>query len=133
MAKDTHCLDEAHGQTVKVIAQLLPHLPVENKYKVVFMERPMEEVLKSQQIMLDQEQGYPLYLDVAYKSQLKKVKAWLEVQPNIEVKFVSYSEVLDAPDNNCAEIKNFIGTELNVTAMCQCIDPALHRVENPHW
>ena len=52
---DKSWLPNAKGKVVKVIAQLLPYLPSNYDYKVIFMRREMGEVLKSQQIMLGKE------------------------------------------------------------------------------
>lgn len=49
---DTAWVAEAQGQAVKIISQLLKHLPATYDYKVIFMRRHMDEVLASQQKML---------------------------------------------------------------------------------
>ncbi len=53
LRQDRDWLKEAKGKVVKIVAQLLPFLPKEHAYRVVFMERDLNEVLKSQQVMLD--------------------------------------------------------------------------------
>ncbi|MBK6374535.1 MAG: hypothetical protein IPF67_15705 [Saprospiraceae bacterium] len=45
-------LPEAKGKVVKIIAQLLSHLPANYHYQVIFMERDVLEVIASQQKML---------------------------------------------------------------------------------
>ena len=52
LAKDNSCIKEAPGKAVKVISQLLEYLPNEYQYKVIFMLRSIEEIIKSQQKML---------------------------------------------------------------------------------
>ena len=46
----------AGGMAVKVIAQLLVHLPPQFKYKIVFVQRELDEILASQEKMLQRSQ-----------------------------------------------------------------------------
>src|SRR5258708_14584151 len=52
LPKDPSLIAEAEGKVVKVISQLILSLPSEHEYRVVFMQRPLPEVLKSQDEML---------------------------------------------------------------------------------
>ena len=52
LPKQPNRIDEAEGKVVKVISQLLLSLPPGRNYKVIFMERPLPEVLASQDEML---------------------------------------------------------------------------------
>ncbi len=45
-------LQDAPGKAVKVIYRLLEYLPDDYHYQVLFMQRPLEEVIASQQLML---------------------------------------------------------------------------------
>src|SRR5262249_14512582 len=50
---DKSYLRAARGKAVKVISFLIKELPDENDYRVVFMRRDLDEVLTSQQKMID--------------------------------------------------------------------------------
>jgi len=82
---------QATGKVIKVIAQLLPHLSSRFEYRIVFMERDLEEVVISQRKMLDRlgkrkaDDVYPLTLIETYKKQLQKAKRWLSSRENIKV------------------------------------------------
>src|SRR5260221_6001555 len=52
LPKDPSLIAEAEGKVVKVISQLILSLPAGHEYRVVFMQRPLPEVLKSQEEML---------------------------------------------------------------------------------
>src|SRR5207249_3200324 len=52
LPKDPGCIAEAEGKVVKVISQLLFSLPAGHEYRIIFMQRPLPEVLKSQEEML---------------------------------------------------------------------------------
>lgn len=46
---DLAWLDEARGKAIKIISDLLQYLPANHTYKILFMERNLQEVLTSQQ------------------------------------------------------------------------------------
>ena len=50
---DKSWVREARGRALKVISLLLPSLPVENAYRIVYMRRHLDEILQSQDKMLD--------------------------------------------------------------------------------
>ncbi|MFO7797483.1 MAG: phosphodiesterase, partial [Promethearchaeia archaeon] len=52
LGKDNSCLKGETGKAVKVISHLLKFIPKNNEYKVIFMNRDINEVIKSQQKML---------------------------------------------------------------------------------
>ena len=51
LQKDSSWLSDAQGKAVKIIAQLLPNLPQLN-YRLIFMDRDLDEVIESQRRML---------------------------------------------------------------------------------
>jgi argonaute-like protein implicated in RNA metabolism and viral defense len=99
---DESWLEDAEGKVVKMISQLLQHLPPDYTYKVVFMHRRMEEILASQRKMLIR-RGAPSdevsdeQMAALFRKHLKRLKTWLDEQPNFEVIYVSYNEVLANP------------------------------------
>ena len=52
LPKDPLCIAEAEGKAVKVISLLLMSLPEGHEYRVIFMQRPIPEVLASQDVMM---------------------------------------------------------------------------------
>ena len=52
LAKDKRILKEINKEVVKVVAPLLQFLPLRYRYKIIFMERDIEEVLNSQKRMI---------------------------------------------------------------------------------
>src|SRR6201987_3921024 len=52
LPNDPGCIAEAEGKVVKVISRLLLSLPSGDDYRVIFMQRPLPEVLASQDEML---------------------------------------------------------------------------------
>jgi len=126
-------LAEAKDKTVKIIAQLLPNLPMNYHYRVVFMERNIMEVVASQQKMLQRDgkrtrtDTIPLNLIEEYETTLRKVKQWAENQPNVEIHFTNYSEVMQAPFLQAMLVNDFFEGELEVEKMAERVDASLYR------
>ncbi|MEE8292673.1 MAG: phosphodiesterase, partial [Candidatus Tectomicrobia bacterium] len=57
LKEDASWLDHAPGKAVKVISGLLYDLPPDKQYKIIFMQRRMQEVLDSQRTMLQRRQS----------------------------------------------------------------------------
>ena len=79
---DRSWLREARGKAVKVISQLLPELPPENTYKVLFINRNLHEVIASQNKMLLRrgEKVDPASderMRGLFEKHLEKTKSWL--------------------------------------------------------
>ena len=51
--QDASWLPEARGKAVKMVSQLLYDLPAGEKYRIIFLERDLDEVLVSQEKMLE--------------------------------------------------------------------------------
>lgn len=129
---DQSWLEDARGKAVKMISQLLQHLPSDYTYKVVFMGRNMEEILASQKQMLIR-RGEPAdevsdeKMGALFRKHLERVKAWMARQPNVDVIYVSYNDVLDNPSERAEAVNRFLGGDLNVADMVNVVDPALYR------
>jgi hypothetical protein len=130
--EDKAWLPEAQGKVVKMIAALLKHLPPDYEYKVVFMRRDIEEVLASQRQMLIR-RGEPSdtipdgRMAALFGKHVEQVEAWLAEQPNIDVLYVHYGDVLANPLDQALRINQFLGGDLDVEAMVAAVDPRLYR------
>jgi hypothetical protein len=129
---DTAWLPDAQDKTVKVISALLKHLPGDYNYRVIFMRRNIEEILASQKKMLIN-RGEPTdkvsdeELTQMFDKHLKTVMDWMAAQPNVDVIYVSYNEILQDPTEPAQKINQFLGNTLNVEKMVSIVDPKLHR------
>ena len=129
---DRAWLDRAGGHAVKIIHMLMPDLPDDRPYRVVFMHRPMAEVLRSQGIMLERSgrQGAslpPERLAHMFESQLTQVRAWLAARSCFQVLDVQYAEAMTRPLEQARRVQSFLGLPLDVEAMAAAVDPSLHR------
>lgn len=115
------------------MTQLLPNLPMNYRYRIVFMERDLLEVLASQQKMLQRDgkrvrtDTLPLNLKQQYETTLKKVKAWAAQQPNVEIHYVNYTQAVQAPFIQAMLVNDFFEGELEVEQMAGVVDGSLYR------
>ena len=129
---DQTWLTGAKGRVVKIVAQLLPFLPPDLPYRVVFMDRDLGEVLKSQRVMLGNLGREPAALTdeqlaLAFKQQLRRVRIWLGKQPNVKTLFVSHREALADPIAVGERLCAFLGGQLDARAMAAAVDGSLYR------
>ena len=129
---DIAWVEETHGKAVKVISALLEHLPPDYSYRVLFMERKMDEILASQHQMLIRS-GKPTdkvsdeKLAEMYSKHLAMIKNWLNKQPNFSVLYLDYNAILADPDKYSTQINQYLGKSLNAEKMAGVIDPNLYR------
>lgn len=122
---------ETRGKAVKVISHLLQALPQSCYYQVVFMNRSLDEVIASQNKMLER-LGAPLTDDAAkvkenFAWHLRVVKSWLKRQTNMALLELDYTDVLKMPQDAAGRIRNFLGVDLQVEKMAEAVDPLLYR------
>jgi len=128
---DTEWMEEARGKAVKIISALLEHLPDKYEYKIVFMHRKIEEIVKSQNTML-KNSAKPANTDDTIIAELlmkhlKSVRDWLDKQNNITVLDVDYNQLIVNPNPFLSEINEFLDFTLPIEKMKQAIDLKLYR------
>jgi hypothetical protein len=132
LPNDPGCIVEAEGKVVKVISRLLLSLPSGHEYRVIFMQRPLSEVLASQDQMLRRRGTYkeganPAAMAAAFEKHLREVYAWLEGKPYVKSIRVPYHEALKQPQELGQRLADFLGIALNAEAMTQQVDASLYR------
>jgi hypothetical protein len=132
LPKNPSLIAEAEGKVVKVISQLILSLPAGHEYRIVFMQRPLPEVLKSQDEMLrrrgntDSSAGTSA-IEEAFQRHLIEVNKWLAGKPNVQVSRVHYHRVLREPKAVAEEIAAFLQVPLDIEAMIRQVDGSLYR------
>jgi hypothetical protein len=129
---DQSWLPDAQGKVVKMVAALLKHLPSEYHYRVVFMRRKIEEVLASQRQMLirrgEATEGVSdAKMAELFAKHVARIEAWLKQQPNMDVLYVHYSDVLSDPAAQAKRVNGFLAVTLDEDKMARVVDPALYR------
>jgi hypothetical protein len=128
---DKSYVREARGKVLKVISFLLKDLPDDNFYRVVFMRRHLDEVIASQNKMLDR-RGEDAIEDretmaEAYRNHLAAVKILVRKRPNLEMFEFRYDEAVKNPQQAARAVNAFLGGRLDERAMAAVIDGELYR------
>jgi LPS sulfotransferase NodH len=130
LPKEPNLIDEAEGKAVKVVSQLLLSLPTGRDYRVIFMERPLSEVLASQDRMLAHRgtkvSAESAALVNAFHDHMLEVVAWLEERPQIPVHRVGYRRLIRDPVGIAASVRAFLGLDLNAGSMALRVNPGLY-------
>lgn len=134
LARDSSWIPEARGKVVKIVAQLLPCLPRGEqmpRYRVVFMDRDLREIVRSQRAMLERlgRSGGRLEPDkmmTTLDAQVAQIERWMRERPDVECLFVDYARVVADPRGETARIAAFLGVA-DAPAMAAAIDPSLRR------
>ena len=132
MKEDTSWLGECEGKALKIISALLYHLPGDREYKIIFMERILEEILASQEVMLDSVLGKKLAQNDRatakhFQEHLDRVKDWLAKQRNIHTIYVNYGEAVQNPFEISSQVARFIGGRLQTEKMANAVRQSLYR------
>ena len=124
-------LGTCQGKAIKLISELLFHLPKVFEYDVIFMRRPIEEIIASQDKMLRRlgtatPTVAPDELRRMLLLHLDDVMEWLEKQPNLRRLYLNYKTIVATPEMATARLSTFLDRSL--TAMtASAVQPALYR------
>ena len=136
LRSDNGWLPQARGHAVKIIHLLLRELRLDGslQYRIVFMQRPMAEVLASQRAMLLRDgkaSADAAVLKQAFEKQLEQIDTWLAEQAHVVVMQVPYHQIMREPLATAVAVNTFLGLTLDTAAMVRAVDPALHRQHGP--
>jgi hypothetical protein len=130
--EDTSWLADARGKAVKVISFLLTWLPDRYDYRVIFMERNLDEVVASQDAMLRQRGHASEPTDagrvkVFFERHIEQTYRFLRQRPCFRTVTVPYGEAVQRPREVAQRVEAFLGAGLDVSMMATVADTALYR------
>ena len=141
---NTSWIKDAKGSAIKVIAPLLTRLPRKLRqpgsdpeplhYRILFMERDMQEILQSQDTFLRRlgksspANDKAADITKAYRQQERQAKNWC-ANLGIHAMSVGFEALVHHPNETLPQIAAFLGAVDKLPFMRACIDPALHRSE----
>ena len=133
--EDPSWLQRAPGKVVKIVHLLLLDLPDNYNYRVVFMRRELNEVVKSQNVMLERHQhgtgNIPAEkIKEIFKAQIDQVYAYVRSRRNFSLLEMNYNDMLADPEPAVARLMDFFDGRLDSAAMRKVIDPSLYRSRN---
>ncbi|MCF7763831.1 MAG: sulfotransferase [Verrucomicrobia bacterium] len=125
-------LKNHRGEAIKIISFLLQDLPLDLNYRVIFMRRNLNEVLRSQNKMLERNgnSGTDATDDKMrsnYDMHLRKVYYRLNRLGNFETLYLDYPEVVADPVRQAHRIADFVSRDLDVQAMASAVQSGLYR------
>jgi hypothetical protein len=132
---DKSYIRDGRGKALKVISFLLKELPDDNFYRIVFMRRDLNEVISSQNKMLDRRGEQSITDDEmmaeAYRNHLAAVRILVRKRPNFEILEVRYDAAVKQPKDAARAVNAFLGGTLDEAAMVAAVDAELYRNRRP--
>jgi hypothetical protein len=123
---------QAEGKVTKVVCPLLPHLPPQHNYRIVFMRRPAAQVASSQSKMRTARAG-TVAADAAAPELLARhedaVLTVLRTAPHVRLLEIDYPQLVAEPAATVSRLTEFLGAETlpHSGAMAAAVRPELHR------
>lgn len=133
---DKEWIANAPGKAVKVISMLLRHLPEGYHYKVIFMRRDIDEILRSQRKMMERRgtannKVNDAEMGALFRAHIRQIEGWLAKQPHFEVIYINYNEMLSNPTDQAESVNEFLGSQLDIEKMVGVVNPTLYRNRKP--
>lgn len=124
---DNSFLKDATGKAVKIVAPLPLYMDVKLKYKFIFMRREMDEILRSQEKMLQKDQVREREkFRTIYEFHLKKTYRFL-MENEIPFIDINYNNLLLDSENELERFKQFLNLNSNVQDLLEVVRPDLYR------
>ena len=115
------------GSFIKITAYGLKFLPID-RYKIIYSERNIEEILDSMEEMADIRDKARDETKKAFIKLNKTIKETISERNDIDVLFINYNEILADPNHEIKKILDFLETSVgDIDSMIQAIDRKLYR------
>lgn len=128
---DKSYVKEGRGKALKVISWLLKDLPDENAYKIIFMRRDLNEVIASQNKMIQRrgevDNSDDAMMKDAYLNHLASVRILSRKRDNFEMIEVRYDDAIKDARAAANAVNAFLGGRLDVEKMVAVVDAELYR------
>jgi hypothetical protein len=123
----TFPLDQYTGKFIKITAYGLQFLPP-GKYKIVYSERNIEEILDSMEKMMGKKDENREKTKKSFIKLNNMTKQMLREREDIDALFVNYNKTLINPKKNIQKIAEFLNSPCeNIEKMLDAIDEKLYR------
>ncbi len=127
LINETFPLEKFKGQFIKITAYGLKYLPP-GKYKIIYSERNIEEVLDSMEAMAGITDENRYKTKEAFIKLNRIMKRKIIEREDINVLFLNYNEILLHPKTNIRKISDFLDLpKADLERMMQPIDNKLYR------
>ena len=130
IVQDNSFLNVAIGKAVKIVAPLPIYMKTDLKYRVIFMRRDMDEILRSQEKMLEKDQvSEREKFRTIYDFHLKKTYRFLK-ENDIPFIDINYKELISNPEEQLQELIEFCSLDTDVKLLASIVKPELYRNRN---
>ena len=132
LARNPEVIAGADGRAVKVISSLLTSLPTGLEYRIIFMCRPLAEIVASQDRMLERlGKKVPVApkqsVISAFERHLTQIRTWMTTRPGVSVLYVEYAALLNDACGEASRVSEFLGLDLDIPAMAGNVERSLYR------
>jgi tetratricopeptide (TPR) repeat protein len=133
LAKNPRIIEQAEGKVIKIISALLPHLPPKHRYKILFMRRPVAQVVDSQWRMLANQGMKPksekAHLIATQETHVAQLLATLRQSPRIQLMEVDFPALVLDPLAWIPKLREFLGESFagDDAALAAMVKPELFR------
>lgn len=132
LKKNPRLIEQADGKVIKVISALLPQLPPRHRYRIIFMSRPVSEVVDSQWKMLERTGQLPRsekqHLIDTQHTHAEQTIAQLRQRKDVELIEIDYPEMVANPASQLDALTAFLGDSApEPKELSSAIRPDLHR------
>ena len=132
LPRDPTILKAAVGKAVKIVTPLLPSLPRAHRYKIIYMMRPLDQVVASQIAMLrrfgrdpGREADHLAKMQGEHSARIREV---MEASGRVEILEVGYPELVADPARVVEKLAAFLGGRFQPgPGVLACVKPQLHR------
>jgi hypothetical protein len=129
---DKSYVREGRGKVLKVISFLIKDLPDDNDYRVIFMRRDLDEVIASQNKMIqrlgtDDSTAAEEAMKEAYRNDIVRTRLLCKKRPNFELIEISYKSTVEDSEATARSVNAFVGGHLDEAAMRAAVDGSLYR------
>lgn len=134
---DTSWLSSSEGKVAKVLHPQFRQLPGDRSYLVIWMDRPLTEVVLSQEVMLGKSKEsvmnhFPFGKAMQMQADMDAALSWAESSGNMNVLRVSYNDCQEHTKEVVQSVVDFLekgGVDLDwdVEAMETAVDSSLYR------
>jgi len=123
----TFPLDEFKGKFIKITAYGLKFLPP-GKYKIIYSERNIEEILDSMEKMIGKKDSNREKTRKTFMRLNNMIKNQIQDREDIEVLIINYNEIISNPKDNINKMLYFLGVSGDILdKMVDVVDNRLYR------
>ncbi|MGF3554733.1 MAG: sulfotransferase domain-containing protein [Thermoplasmatota archaeon] len=120
-------MEKYKGRFIKITSYGLKFLP-KSKYKIIYSERNIDEVLDSMEKMMKKKDENKIDSKKNLIKLNNGIKKMILNQKEIDVLFVNYNNIIKNPKNNIKKILDFLGLPYNkLDEMVKAVDVNLYK------